>query len=144
MRINAYQREVLLLLYGTVQMLEHHEQDLGTLSRRVKNGYRDMRMALTVLNKLLRNVMDTVPAEQQMTVLRHMKISEIKIATKDVTGRTEDDWLLSRDDIAQLVNAATEKCLMCDNTTGKGCELARLIDELPVDVTNTLYVGCKK
>lgn len=143
-RINARQREAFVALYGGAQLLDKYYADFAALSRRVPNGYRDYKLTMSVLEKLLGKLLDTIPADQLQTIQRQMSMSEIRVATRDYTGKRHDDWLLSRDDISTLVNAAAERCMTCENETGAGCGLSRLIDELPVDVVNTLYIGCKE
>lgn len=142
-RINAQQREAFVALYAGAQLLSEYEADFAAMARRVPNGYRDIKLIMSVLEKLLIKMLDTIPAEQLQTIRRQMEMSEIRVATKNYAARKNDDWVLSRDDIGALVTAAASNCMLCDNKSGAGCGLSRLMDELPVEVVNTLYVGCK-
>ena len=142
-RINAQQREAFVALYAGAQLLSQYEDDFVSVAKRVKHGHRDIKMIMAVLEKLLVNMLETIPLEQLQAIKRQMSMSEIRVAAKNYTANRSDDWVMSREDINSLVVAASAACLTCDNTDGKGCELSRLIDELPVEVVNTLYVGCK-
>ena len=142
-RIKSIEREALMALYGAEQLLEKCSREFRDLSRRTKNGYRDIRLVEVKLNKLIDHILETVPEEQLRTVQRHMGMSEIRVVTKNYTGKYEDDWLISREDVFELTKAAAERCMTCENTTGKGCAIARLLDELPIDVVNGIYIGCR-
>ena len=90
--------------------------------------------------------MDTVPVKQLQRLERQMEISEIKVVVHDVAGQRQDYWLMDRDDLVYLVNAAVEgACLMCEDQNGYGCRLKKLLDELPVtcDGSGSSVVVCK-
>lgn len=136
-RINSVTREALTILYAAGQAIDMVAPKLEQLSRRVPNGWRDLRMVQSKLDKLVESVLNTVPVEQLDTMIAQMRISHLRIVTNDVGKSDESKWLVPRDELTELVTAVVdEKCLMCDKTDWYNCKLRRIIRDLPVDVKN--------
>lgn len=136
-RINSVTREALTILYAAGQAIDMVAPKLEQLSRRVPNGWRDLRMVQSKLDKLVESVLNTIPVEQLDTMIAQMRISHLRIVTNDVGKSDESKWLVPRDELTELVAAVVdEKCLMCDKTDWYNCKLRRIIRDLPVDVKN--------
>lgn len=136
-RINSVTREALTILYAAGQAIDMVAPKLEQLTRRVPNGWRDLRMVQSKLDKLVESVLNTIPVEQLDTMIAQMRISHLRIVTNDVGKSDESKWLVPRDELTELVAAVVdEKCLMCDKTDWYNCKLRRIITDLPVDVTN--------
>lgn len=136
-RINSTTREALTILYAAGQAIDMVAPKLEQLTRRVPNGWRDLRMVQSKLDKLVESVLNTIPVEQLDTMIAQMRISHLRIVTNDVGQSDESKWLVPRDELTELVAAVVdEKCLMCDKTDWYNCKLRRIITDLPVDVTN--------
>ena len=136
-RINSVTREALTILYAAGQAIDMVAPKLEQLTRRVPNGWRDLRMVQSKLDKLVESVLNTIPVEQLDTMIAQMRISHLRIVTNDVGKSDESKWLVPRDELTELVAAVVdEKCLMCDKTDWYNCNLRRIISDLPVDVKN--------
>lgn len=137
-RIDSVTREALTIVYAAAQAIEKvGVPKLERMSRRVPNGWRDLKMVSSRLNKLVENLLDTLPTKQLETMIAQMRISHLRIVTNDVGQSDEPKWLVPRDELTELVAAVVdEKCLMCDKTDWYNCKLRRIIRDLPVDVTN--------
>lgn len=136
-RVNSVTREALTILYAAGQAIDMVAPKLEQLTRRVPNGWRDLRMVQSKLDKLVESVLNTIPVEQLDTMIAQMRISHLRIVTNDVGKSDESKWLVPRDELTELVAAVVdEKCLMCDKTDWYNCQLRRIITDLPVDVTN--------
>lgn len=136
-RINSVTREALTILYAAGQAIDMVAPKLEQLTRRVPNGWRDLRMVQSKLDKLVESVLNTIPVEQLETMIAQMRISHLRIVTNDVGKSDESKWLVPRDELTELVAAVVdEKCLMCDKTDWYSCKLRRIISDLPVDVKN--------
>lgn len=136
-RVNSVTREALTILYAAGQAIDMVAPKLEQLTRRVPNGWRDLRMVQSKLDKLVESVLNTIPVEQLDTMIAQMRISHLRIVTNDVGKSDESKWLVPRDELTELVAAVVdEKCLMCDKTDWYNCKLRRIIRDLPVDVTN--------
>ena len=136
-RINSVTREALTILYAAGQAIDMVAPKLEQLTRRVPNGWRDLRMVQSKLDKLVESVLNTIPVEQLDTMIAQMRISHLRIVTNDVGKSDDSKWLVPRDELTELVAAVVdEKCLMCDKTDWYNCNLRRIISDLPVDVKN--------
>lgn len=137
-RIDSVTREALTIVYAAAQAIEKvGVPKLERMSRRVPNGWRDLKMVSSRLNRLVENLLDTLPTKQLETMIAQMRISRLRIVTNDVGQSDESKWLVPRDELTELVAAVVdEKCLMCDKTDWYNCKLRRIIRDLPVDVTN--------
>lgn len=137
------EQEALMGLYAVASLLKAYDGQFSSLTKRVPNGYRDYRLMYTILHKLLEKLFDTVPPSQLNAIYNRAAISEIKMVPKSVTGQRDDHWLMTRDEIEDLVNWAAEgKCTVCSDRVGRKCKLRKMMEELPVDI-NTIIVGCK-
>lgn len=142
-RMNANTREAFTILYAVSAALRHVEQHLEPLTKRVQNGWRDLRAAESLLDKCVDALMDTVPPEQLMTIKHQMDVSTFKIAIKPV-GKARDDapWVVEKDDLTTLVKYAVDNtCVLCDGK--QKCELRSLLDELPVKIENDWIMPCR-
>ena len=136
-RINSVTREALTILYAAGQAIDMVAPKLEQLSRRVPNGWRDLRMVQSKIDKLIESMLNTIPVQQLDTMISQMRISHLRIVTNDVGKSDESKWLVARDELTELVAAVVdEKCLMCDKTDWYNCKLRRIIRDLPVDVKN--------
>ena len=59
-------------------------------------------------------------------------------------GKQSDDlWVLDTQDAVNLIIMASKgECMLCDGDR-KNCFLSRMIDELPVAISDTFCVSCK-
>lgn len=137
-RIDSVTREALTILYAAAQAIEKvGVPKLERMSRRVPNGWRDLRMVSSRLNKLVENLLDTLPTKQLETMIAQMRISHLRIATNDVGKSDESMWLVPREDLTALVTAiVVEKCLLCDRDDWYNCRIRRIVKDLPVDIKN--------
>lgn len=144
-RMNAAQKEAAVALYGIENLMQGYDKQFRALAQRVPHGWRDFRLALMTISKLISRILDTVPADQMRAMVNQMAISDIKVVTKSATRQREDDWVVSRDELATLMNYAVEgACLMCDDPNGYSCPLRKLMDELPVNADGraSAVIGC--
>lgn len=136
-RVNSVTREALTILYAAGQAIDMVAPKMEQLTRRVPNGWRDLRMVQSKLDKLVEALLNTIPVKQLDTMIAQMRISHLRIVTNDIGKSDESKWLVPRDELTELVAAVVdEKCLVCDKTDWYNCKLRRIITDLPVDVTN--------
>ena len=137
-RIDSVTREALTIVYAAAQAIEKvGVPKLEWMSRRVPNGWRDLKMVSSRLNKLVENLLDTLPTKQLETMIAQMRISHLRIVTNDVGQSDESKWLVPREDLTALVTEIVdEKCLLCDRDDWYNCKIRRIVKDLPVDVQN--------
>lgn len=143
-RMPPQTREAFTFLYAFGCGFEHAKGEIERLVRRVPNGWRDARLVQAKLDKLTENLMDTIPLEQLGTIRHQMEISEIRVMTRDVGKRTDANWVISRQDLADLAGFAIETtCILCDGNN-KQCRLRKIIKDLPLGGFDGFYVPCMK
>ena len=141
-RMNAKDREALINLCAVDCLMQCDADQFKLLSKRIPNGWRDYRMVQSTLDRMTTKLLSTVPPDQLNTILRHTENVTVRVVMKGINDKPKDDWVISRSDLAFLINGAVHgMCLMCTNTTGQGCHLRRLLEECPMDVTG-IDVGC--
>lgn len=137
-RIDSVTREALTIVYAAAQAIEKvGVPKLERMSRRVPNGWRDLKMVSSRLNRLVENLLDTLPSKQLETMIAQMRISHLKVVMNEAGKAVDGQWIVPREDLTALVAAVVDvKCLMCDKADWYNCETRRIIGDLPVDVKN--------
>lgn len=137
-RIPLTKREYYALreVFGIVNAFDRCAHDLKTRCQQIPNGWRDLRLICSKAEKLMGDLLKTVPVEK----LRSMKAElgqitcEVK-CVKDFTGRLKaegfsyvPDDALSRV-VARLIG---DECLVCDKSAkqGKRCPISKDIEAL--------------
>lgn len=134
-RIDSATREALTIVYAAAQAIEKvGVLKLERMSRRVPNGWRDLKMVSSRLNKLVENLLDTLPTKQLETMIAQMRISHLKVVMNEAGKAVDGQWIVPREDLAALADAVIgEKCMLCDRDDWYNCNLRRIITDLPVE-----------
>lgn len=139
-RIPAAGRETLNALFAMHSIMAGYQAQFERLCKRVPNGWRDFRLVQSRLENLLDKLLDTIPAEQLVTIKHHMEISTIHLGVKGV--RPKDHWVISYDDLADLADyAAKTECMACNGKNGP-CRLREIMQDLPIQGVDRIVVGC--
>ena len=146
-KLRRNERELFIILFAMADLIKQYDEYFKPFLRsRTKTGYRDIKAAEAFFNKAIAQIMDTVPVKDLEAVRRQLIQSSIEIKTKAAGTPADGIWYLTTNDIADLVNAALEnKCITCDNRTGKGCKLKHIIEGLPLEITEdniNIYMAC--
>lgn len=145
-RMRRNERELMILLYAMEMLLGNaRETSQKTLKARTRTGWRDIRLVETLLDRTTTALFDTVPQDQLQAIYADVKNSSIQIRVKAAAAVPDSIWHLETGQIATLVNYAAQSCLMCENRTGKGCGLKKLLEELPIEITGdtlSAYMAC--
>lgn len=145
-KLRSKERQILIILFAIADLIEAYDEDFKTMLRaRTKTGYRDIKSAAAHCNKMVSEIMDTAPIKDLIAIRKQLRQSKIEIRTAAAGGNPDTVWYLPTQDIAALVNAATQQCMLCDNKTGRGCELKKILEGLPVEISNdriSAYMAC--
>lgn len=146
-KLRNRERQLFIILFAMADLIkDYSEYYREFLNGRTKTGYRDLKLAESHFNKMIAEIMETVPVKDLAAIRKQLMQSEIEIKTKAAGTHQDGIYYLSTADIAALVNAAVEnKCTLCNNNSGRGCDLKRLIEGLPLEITNdniNLYMAC--
>lgn len=124
--------------------------NLDGLDARIKcipYGARDLGMIRAKIKRLMDEIMNTVPDDQQPGLKRNLRQLSINIGQKKPVASTyEQDYGLwvSYEGINGLMEAAHETCMMCGKR-GKEqqtCPLRKGLNELPVERINETKGEC--
>lgn len=143
-RMVAAERDSMIGMFRMLDLMaQTNDQNEKTVSR-VKNGLRNYRTIMTKLENMCKEVFMTVPLEQMHQIKRQMQQSYLRLTMYGDVGRKDDGtWVVDNNDIVALITmAAKGECMLCDGKR-KNCVLARLMEELPVQVNDTFLVACK-
>lgn len=143
-RAVAAERDSIVGMFRVLDILAQTNEQNERTVKRAEYGLRDYRLIMSKLEKLLRRVFMTIPADQMHQIKRQMEMSYLKLAMYTSPGKKEDGlWVVDNDDLVELISMASQgACMLCDGKR-KDCPLSRLMDELPVQVNDTFLVACK-
>lgn len=145
-RMRRNERELMILLYAMEMLLQNaRETAQKTLTARTTSGWRDIRLTETLLGKMNEELLDSVPQDQMQAIYADIQNSSIQIRVRAAASVPDSIWHLETGQIATLANYAVQSCLMCDNRSGKGCKLKKLLEELPIEITSdalSAYMAC--
>lgn len=129
---NEYQ--ALRAIFGAKNALEQTHKQLEQRVRLIPGGWRDFKLIMAVLDKLLNAVLRTIPAKKLVQIRSELSRTICEIKLQGVTGGLPDDKLLTvvpQGALETVVNESmTMKCFACERCDYKRCELFKAIDSL--------------
>ena len=126
MDTNAREIHVIEFLAGLDAQLASAQTVLEARIRKIPNGWRDFRLALTKTEKLLDALYKTLPTKTLMHMQRICQYGEVIIRPKPAIKMPDDVQILPKDDVKQLINIAlAAECAVClkDARQQKKCKL---------------------
>ena len=79
----------------------------------VPNGFRDIKCAIKMLEKLIDALLETFPAEKRITLLKNMRSIRYKIYCGPMATKDPDMAYIQVDDLDELCDRAHECCKLC-------------------------------
>ena len=106
------------------------QQEMPERLRSIPNGWRDIRMVETVLDKLVGNLLDTIPVEKLQTLHMLMKDTQVHITYTRQIGKGKDhvSGILTRDLDMLMAAAQDGVCNLCDGNCDR-CDLGKVFDK---------------
>lgn len=145
-KLRSKERQMLIVIFAMADLIGSYDEDFKQMLRaRTETGYRDLKLAESRFNKMINEIMDTTPTKDLLAIRKQLRQSSIEIRTKAVGGAPDTVWYMPTKDIADLVNAATQQCMICDNKSGQGCGLKKIIEGLPIEISDhaiSAYMAC--
>lgn len=105
----------------------------GALAPRLKsipNGWRDYRLAMTLVAKVLDKLYDTMPRKALLKFQRFNEIGEVIVRPKPAVRKGQYMQIVDNDDLKLLINKAIEHdCAICMRRGGevRSCPLRRAL-----------------
>ena len=119
-------------LFACLQELEYASSEMEKRFKVIPNGWRDVRMLIAVLDKLLDNVLTTVPPEKLPSIQRMVPQMQFKLVCGVQASRTDrHETIISDHEAEVLAKCAHEKCLFCPNERNcSKCPLGKVLDSV--------------
>lgn len=136
-RINQDEFDALKALECVVSLLESKKVRpvLAERLKSVKYGARDLGAAASATRRVMNNIYKTVPEVQRRHLSNNLRSTELRVGVWLKSGRNTSDhgMIISWDDIMVLLDAAFEKCVVCDLNPQeqRKCPLAKVLDAMP-------------
>ena len=97
--------------------------------RAIPNGYRDARLCLTLMDKLVMGVLETFTLDKKITIARQIKALRYQVYTGPMASKPPDMVYIHMDDLTALVDNAHEVCKLCAHPERcKTCKLGKALD----------------
>lgn len=128
--LSTKEYEALRTVFGVVNAL-----DSDTLKERcalIKNGWRDIRLAHTLLRRVMEELLCTIPAKKLMAIHTELKhtVCELKVKPPSGIGRGGCVYVDHKAFITICERAISMDCLFCekDAKAGKRCPLYKALN----------------
>ena len=144
-KLNAKNRELFTIVYGASDVLHNSQADFIRTAARAENGEERYKEITAKLDKLIADIIQTIPPIQCHTIAKQMEVSELKFSTKRAMAKEDQYWAVDRNALSVLVESAiSNTCLLCDGKKQK-CPLKSVIDDMPVIIEDAnLYIACRE
>lgn len=146
-RLTALERECLMLIDMTRMTCGGvlDEKSMRKLVGRAKNGWTRYRQAMGILDKLVDEILDTVPIDQLKKLAASYDALTVRAVRKTDAVKLEDDaWVMDQHEIVTLCAAAVENtCLLCDKSEYWKCSLHQVLKDMPIVFEEHGKMYCK-
>lgn len=130
-RANKEHIESLFGLFAAVSEFEKAYKIMPDRFKAIPNGKRDIRMLITVLDRIVQDLCCTYPTEKLISIKRmlpHMKYKTQFGATASQIGK--DECIIQSQDLDVIAKYAHEQCKLCIDQNCRRCKLGRVLDRV--------------
>lgn len=137
-RMTGDEREALLRIMAAVDILHKQRDELAARVKLIPGGPRDYGLLASKAQKLYESILETVPDDQLMTLMRNIPHMAYTVGTKKFSRGDRDSeygmWI-SFKALAPISEVLHEHCMLCtkDTQEQRQCPLAKALDTLPSD-----------
>lgn len=131
-RTNRRELDRILGMCACLQELECAGEEMEKRFRAIPNGWRDLRLVISKLSRLLDDILMTVPPEKLAAMQRMMPRMKFKLVCgPQFSEAGNNDCILSSKDANILCNFAHEYCIVCSNDSAcNRCPLGKVLDSI--------------
>lgn len=127
-RLNSAEANGIYQLTASATCMKAMQETMKRRLGMTKTGMKNLRMATTYLEKCNREVLDSVPVEKQIALIRNAKHVRHKLFFKGDAGVHDGELVLITSDVFfTLLARAHEMCLWCDRDCNK-CRAGKAFD----------------
>lgn len=133
MPANAREIHSIEFLAGLDAQLVQGQETLRDRLKLIPNGWRDYRLAVTRLERVLDAIYATLPTRTLLHMQRLCQCGQIIIRPKPAIRLPDDVQIVNTGDLRMLINAAiSAECAMCVNDAAgqKSCKLRKALERI--------------
>ena len=133
MPANAREIHSIEFLAGLDAQLVQGQETLRDRLKLIPNGWRDYRLAVTRLERVLDAIYATLLTRTLLHMQRLCQCGQIIIRPKPAIRLPDDVQIVNTDDLRMLINAAiSAECAMCVNDAAgqKSCKLRKALERI--------------
>ena len=133
MEPNAREIHSIEFLAGLDAQLIQGQDTLKERLQLIPGGWRNFRLAVTTVEKLLDSLYETLPPRTLRHMRRLCECGQIVIRPKPMIKMPDDVQIARTDDLRQLINSVIEnQCAICvkDAAAQKGCALRKALSNI--------------
>lgn len=132
-RLRQSELDDIFALFATLQELEAAKNDMRERFRAIPNGYRDVRLVEVTLNRLLVDLVATIPQEKLRSIRKMLPNMKYKVYFNGTVSQMCDNaTAIDSNDLDVLCRLAHDNCcLLCDDDCSKcKCGLSRVFNHV--------------
>lgn len=130
-RANSETINRLYSVYAAAQTLGEIEATEEKRVRAIPNGWRDLRLCHTLLDRLAKDMKSTLPPEKVASVNRMAPRMHFRVwCGREAVKTTPDEVVLAEKDLNALVTYARKECSMCVEQRCGQCPLGKALDHV--------------
>lgn len=120
-----------LKICAGLDSLEEYEEEYPARIKAIPGGWRDLKMMIAVLRKLIRHIKQTLPPEKREGIELTLKHTKYKLYCGRPAAQEKDITVLTMENLDVLVqNAHAGQCRLCVKDTCAGCALGKTLDQV--------------
>lgn len=129
MRLRQEETSFIVFMLLSVRRFKEMQEEMPDRLRSIPNGWRDIRLVETKLDKLVGNLLDTVPIEKLQTLKMLMPDTRVHVTYTRQIGKGKDHVSgIATKDLDLLMAAAHDGvCKLCDGNCDR-CDLGKVFD----------------
>ena len=127
---NRLEMDTFYRIVASLDSMIKGQDDLKVRAHLIPGGWRDLRACAALMDKLVRNLLETFDEKKRLQVARQMKHMRIRVVFGPEASREPETVMMDVEDLAVLVHAATQECRMrlCKPDECNRCQLGEVLD----------------
>ena len=131
LRMNKGELNDFFCICAGLDALEAYAENHSVRIMAIPGGWRDVKMMMAVMAKLVRSIVQTIPPEKKEGVELTSRHVQYKLRIGKSAAQEQDAMLISMQSLDALVLSAHEyRCRLCGKDTCAGCPLCRALDNV--------------
>ena len=129
-RANRFEMDAFYKLSAMRNTIGMAKEDLEGRARMIPGGWRDLRACLSLMEKLVHNLLMTFDEKKRGQIARQMKHMRVRVVFGPEASHEPETVMMDIEDLAVMLHAASGECRlrMCKPDECNHCQLGQVID----------------